>query len=103
MKNPSITLLIVLGLASPASAGGGGGLAVRYICAGNTRIQATYAGPHARLVVDGRVLELTQALSGSGARYVGDGSTWWINGRVAELYRGEDPGALTSLRQCQEG
>ncbi|WP_102126522.1 MliC family protein [Deinococcus planocerae] len=96
-------LLTLLGLASPASAGGGGGPTVRYICAGNIRIQATYTGPHARVVVGHQVLRLTQALSGSGARYMGGGYTWWINGGVAELYRGETLGTLTSLRQCQEG
>ncbi|WP_216320607.1 MliC family protein [Deinococcus aestuarii] len=94
---------LLLALTSPASAGGGGGPTVRYVCAGNTRIQATYTGPHARLVVGRRVLELTRARSGSGVRYVGGGYTWWTDGGVAELYRGETLGTLTSLRQCQEG
>lgn len=96
-------LLLTLGLASPTSAGGGSGFAVRYVCAGNTRVQATYSGPHARLVVGGRVLELNRVPPGPGTRYVGGGHTWWTDGGVAELYRGETPGALTSLLQCQEG
>ncbi|GMA14202.1 hypothetical protein E5F05_02785 (plasmid) [Deinococcus metallilatus] len=103
MNKCRAALLLALGFASPASAGGGGGLHARYVCAGNIRIQATYAGPHARVVVGGRVLEMNQAASGSGARYVGAGYTWWINGRTAELYRGESLGAITSLHQCQEG
>lgn len=103
MNKHLAALLLALALASPASAGGGGGLTTRYICAGNVRIQATYSGPHVRLVVGRQVLEMTQALSGSGARYVGGGYTWWINGRVAELYRGEVLNRITSLRQCQEG
>lgn len=44
MKTYLAAFLIVSSLASYASAGGGRGLSVRYICAGNTRIQATYAG-----------------------------------------------------------
>lgn len=96
-------LLIVSSVAPFASAGGGGGLSVRYSCAANARVEATYTGQHARLVVEGQVLEMTTGLSASGARYVGGGYTWWTKGRTAELYRGEDPGQLTSLRQCQQG
>lgn len=97
------TLLIALILPAVAQAGGGGGLTVRYICAGGARVQATYAGQHARVVVGGQVLEMNRGLSASGERYVGGGHTWWIDGRTAELYRGENAGKLTSLRQCQQG
>lgn len=103
MKTWPAAFLIVSSLESFASAGGGSGLSVRYVCTGNARIQATYAGQHARVVVDGQVLEMTTGLSASGARYVGGGYTWWTKGHTAELYRGEDPGQLTSLRRCQQG
>lgn len=103
MKTRLATLLIVSSLTSLALAGGGSGLSVRYICAENIRIQATYAGQHAQVVVNGQVLEMNTGISASGARYVGAGYTWWTKGRTAELYRGETPGKLTSLRQCQEG
>ncbi len=103
MKTQLAAFLIVSSLASFASADGGGGLSVRYICAGKTRIQATYAGQHARIVVDGRVLEMNTGISASGARYVGEGFTWWTKGHTAELYLGEDPGKLTSAHQCQQG
>ncbi len=103
MKAQLAALLVVSSLASFASAGGGSGQSVRYVCAGNTRVQATYAGQHARVVFYGGALEMDTAISASGARYVGGGYTWWTNGRTAELYRGETPGRLMSVRQCQQG
>ncbi len=102
MKTQLAALLTVSSLAPFASAGGGHGLSVRYICVGNIRIQATYTGQHAQVVVGGLVLEMDTGLSASGARYVGGGYTWWTKGRTAELYRGEIPGQLTSVRQCQQ-
>lgn len=98
-----LSAISVSSLASFASAGGGSGQTVRYICAGNVRIQATYAGQHARVAVGGRALEMKTGLSASGARYVGGGYTWWTKGHTAELYRGENPGKLVSVRQCQQG
>lgn len=97
-----LSALSVTSLASLASAGGAGGLNVRYICAGNIRIQATYTGQHVRVIVGGRVLEMNASIAASGERYVGGGLTWWTKGHTAELYRGEIPGKLTSLHQCQQ-
>ncbi len=97
----SVALLLALSAVPAAQAGGGGGLRVPYTCTDGTRIQATYVGPRASVRVNGRVLEMNTARSGSGARYVGGGFTWWTKGPSADLYRGTDPGALTHLNACR--
>jgi membrane-bound inhibitor of C-type lysozyme len=94
----SLVLMVVLGTAGALA----GGNTAQYICAKGTRVQATYTGQQARVTVGGKVLQMTTARSASGARYVGDGYTWWTKGPNADLYRGTDPATLTRLDSCRE-
>ncbi|MEF2278547.1 MliC family protein [Deinococcus sp. YIM 134068] len=96
-------LLLALLSSSPAHAGGGGPAVIRYVCEGGTRIEATYTGQRASVVVNGRGVEMSVQVSASGARYVGGGQTWWTKGDAADLYRGTLPGALTALDSCRAG
>lgn len=103
MNRRTTALLLVLVSSFPAQAGGGGPAVVRYVCEGGTRLEATYTGQRASVVVNGREVEMTVQPSASGARYVGGGRTWWTKGDAADLYRGTLPGALTALDSCRVG
>jgi len=65
-----------------------------YECPDGRTVVATYDRQSAMLRVDGRVYRLKTAMSGSGARYVGDGVQWWTKGadegRLSVLRPGED-------------
>lgn len=72
-----------------------GGTLVRYTCEDRTTVDAHYPTVDtARLRHSGRTIELTRAISASGARYVGDGWEWWTKGmtegRLTRLRPGED-------------
>lgn len=65
-----------------------------YHCENGRVVQASYVDTeHARLVIDGTSHLLTIAISGSGARYVGEGWQWWTKGMrkawLAPLQPGE--------------
>jgi membrane-bound inhibitor of C-type lysozyme len=54
---------------------------VTYRCPSSRTVQAVYRPPTAATVrYEGRVYEMTVAVSGSGARYVGGGLEWWTRG-----------------------
>lgn len=54
---------------------------VVYHCQTGRTIEAVYRPPTAATVrYEGRVYEMTVAVSGSGARYVGGGLEWWTRG-----------------------
>lgn len=68
---------------------------VRYSCADGTTIDASYPTTEtARIVRDGQTVDLTIAVSASGARYVGGGWQWWTKGmtegNLAPIKPGED-------------
>ena len=65
-----------------------------YVCEDGRIVRALYPDARtAQVTLDGSVHRLTQAVSGSGARYVGEGLQWWIRG---------DEGMLASLKAGQE-
>ncbi len=81
---------------------------VTYQCESGLAIQASYPTDDTATVdYDGQTLSMTIAVSGSGARYVGDELEWWTkgNGPGAEgtLFRhnsDETTGAL--VEQCEQ-
>lgn len=65
-----------------------------YVCEDGRILRALYPDPRtAQVTLEGSVHRLTQAVSGSGARYVGEGLQWWIKG---------DEGMLASLKADEE-
>jgi membrane-bound inhibitor of C-type lysozyme len=86
--------------AAAAAAAPAGATRAAYDCDDGRLVRAAYLGPRAWLEVDGRSYAMTTALSGSGARYVGEGLQWWTRGmdqgRLSRLAPGEtiaaDPG-----------
>ena len=91
-----LALLVV-----PLALAGGGSGTVRYTCTDGNRVEARYTGQQARVTLGGRVLTMNTALSGSGARYVGGGYTWWTKGNRADLYRGEALASIAYIAGCQ--
>ena len=72
----------------PAPAPGAGPKAEAvYRCADGRTATAAYADQRATLEIGGRSYALHIALSGSGARYVGEGLQWWTKGDTARLSR----------------
>ncbi len=95
-----IAVLCLIGLSS-VLAGGGDATTVRYACDRGSRVQATYTGQHARVILNGRALEMDTARSGSGARYVGGGYTWWTKGKNADLYKGVHLATIRAVDHCK--
>jgi membrane-bound inhibitor of C-type lysozyme len=77
-------------------------MSVKYTCAKGTNVQATYNGNRARVVVNGRIYLMTQAISASGVRYIGGGYTWWSKGNKADLYWGLNLRTMKSVDSCTE-
>jgi membrane-bound inhibitor of C-type lysozyme len=77
-------------------------MSAKYTCTQGSKVQATYNGNRARLVLNGRVYLMTQAISASGVRYIGGGYTWWTKGDKADLYRGTNLNTMKSLDSCRE-
>ncbi len=77
-------------------------MGAKYTCTNGSRVQATYNGNKARLVLNGRVYLMTQAVSASGVRYIGGNYTWWTKGDKADLYRGTNLNTMKSLDSCRE-
>lgn len=73
-----------------------------YVCEDGRIVRALY--PDARIAqvsIAGDTFRLTQAISGSGARYVGEGLQWWVKGdeaMLAPLKAGEDIAAAPGVR-----
>ena len=75
-----------------------------YRCEDGRTARASYQGERATLEIDGRAYALRTAISGSGARYVGEGLQWWTKGlehaHLSRLAPGEataaDPGVECS-------
>lgn len=64
-----------------------------YACADGSTVQAWYLRPdHVRLLHRGAAIDLTRAISGSGARYVGGGWEWWTKGQTDGLLAPLGPG-----------
>ena len=67
---------------------------VLYACEQGRRIEVAYPDPTtARVSADGKTAILKVVISGSGARYIGDGLQWWSKGdegRLSRLAPGED-------------
>lgn len=67
---------------------------VNYVCTDGQVVQATYPNSDTALVkIKGQTHSLHVAISGSGARYIGDGWQWWTkgmhDGMLAPLAPGE--------------
>jgi membrane-bound inhibitor of C-type lysozyme len=64
-----------------------------FTCADGRKVQASYRGQAAVVIVDGREHRLVIAPAASGSRYVGDGLQWWTRGlseaQLAALGPGE--------------
>jgi Predicted periplasmic protein len=77
-----------------------------YTCEDGQQVEAGYPNAGAAMVtVKGRPYPLKQAISASGARYVGYGIQWWTKGSeatLAELKPGEDVASAEPLR-CWSG
>lgn len=76
-----------------------------YRCDSGRTIDALYQSDKATLRFDGQTHRMGIALSGSGARYIGDGLEWWTKGSgpgsLGTLYRHEDDGtAGATLDTC---
>jgi membrane-bound inhibitor of C-type lysozyme len=88
-----------------ATAPAGARVAV-YLCDDGRIVRAAYKDQRAWLEIGGRSHALETALSGSGARYVGDGLQWWTkgpeHGRLSRLAAGEaiavDPGVACEVK-----
>lgn len=72
-----------------------------YACADGRSLLAAYPDSrHADLRLDGSTYRLAQAVSGSGARFTGEGLQWWIKGdagMLAPLARGEEIAAAPGV------
>jgi membrane-bound inhibitor of C-type lysozyme len=90
--------LVVLAVSSSVQAAT---MSVRYTCTKGTKVQASYNGNRARVVVGNKVYLMTQALSASGVRYIGGGYTWWTKGNTADLYWGTNTRGLRSVDFCR--
>jgi membrane-bound inhibitor of C-type lysozyme len=77
-------------------------MSVKYSCAKGTKVQASYNGNRARVVVNGKIYLMTQAVSASGVRYIGGGYTWWTKGNKADLYWGLNVRTMRSVDSCTE-
>lgn len=68
---------------------------VRYECSDGSVVEASYPTVDtAKVSHDGEVTEMRIAVSGSGARYIGDGWEWWT--------KGMSEGTLTPLAAGEE-
>jgi membrane-bound inhibitor of C-type lysozyme len=99
--NIAATILFALGALTISSVTAAS-MGAKYACTNGSRVQATYNGDKARLVLNGRVYLMTQAMSASGVRYIGGGYTWWTKGDKADLYRGTNLNTMKSLDSCRE-
>ena len=76
--------------------------ATSYVCADGRIARALYPQTRiAQVTIEGSTYRLTQAVSGSGARYVGEGLQWWVKGdeaMLAPLRPGEDIAAAPGVR-----
>jgi membrane-bound inhibitor of C-type lysozyme len=101
MKHIATALVLAFGTLTVSSVTAAS-MTAKYACANGSKVQATYNGNKARLVLNGRVYLMTQAISASGVRYIGGGYTWWTKGDKADLYRGTNLNTMKSLDSCTE-
>ena len=83
-------------------------LSVKYQCESGKTIMASYPTNSTAVVeYDGRRLQMKIAVSGSGARYVGEGLEWWTKGSgkgaSGTLFRHlEDGTSGETIEQCAQ-
>lgn len=65
-------------------------ITVRYQCASDLIVQATYGDETATLVIDGETYSLVQQVAASGALYGNDAIEWHTKGDEAVLSGGDD-------------
>jgi len=65
-------------------------ITVRYQCASDLIVEATYGDETATLIIDGERYSLTQQVSASGALYGNDAIEWHTTGDEAVLSGGDD-------------
>ena len=101
MKNINRTVAILATLALSAcvtkgtSQSGANATLTSYQCSDGSLVEASYPTTDtARIIHQGRSVEMTIAVSASGTRYVGGGWEWWTKGTteamLAPLAEGED-------------
>ncbi len=61
---------------------------------------ATYADKTVTLEYKGKTIHVTQSISGSGARFLGEGYEWWIKGKNATLSQGDSLVSANILEHC---
>lgn len=103
IKRCSVSAALVLGLCACTSTPSDNGHAwVNYECSNGQTLRATYTDTNtAVIILNGKTHTLHIAISGSGARYTGEGWQWWTKGMhdglLAPLAAGESiasaPGA----------
>jgi membrane-bound inhibitor of C-type lysozyme len=75
---------------------------ITYACDDGRTVRAQYPDAKtAQVKLDGEMHQMTLAVSGSGARYVGDGLQWWTKGEegmLATLRDGEEIAASPGVR-----
>ncbi|GAB2566186.1 MliC family protein [Dyella jejuensis] len=104
----SIATLALTGCVAPAARHADRGLPISwtdYRCSDGQTVQAAYPDADTALIkVHGEAHTLHVALSGSGARYTGDGWQWWTkgmhDGMLAPLASGETIASSPSI-DCQ--
>lgn len=81
---------------------------IAYQCESGRAIQASYPSDTTAVVeYEGQTLQMTRAVSASGARYVGEGLEWWTKGSgprsEGTLFRHESDGTTgEAVEQCEQ-
>ena len=76
-------------------------------CENGETVEARYAGDMAIVIYKNRKHTMRTVISGSGARYIGDGMEWWSKGfeegTIAPVPPGADMGASDQRVTCRAG
>jgi membrane-bound inhibitor of C-type lysozyme len=109
MKNLFLVSALVLTtlLLSGVTLGGGGNESsttnVVYGCPKIGTLKVMYRdNMFANFVFHGRLIKTKTVISGSGARYVGGGYTWWSKGNEGTLFKGMKLETMKTVDTCLE-
>ena len=103
----SALVLPTLFLSSVSLGGGGnetsGSINVSYACPKIGTLNVTYRdNMFADLILNGKLIKTKTVISGSGARYVGGGYTWWSKGNEGTLFKGMNLETMKAIDRCLE-
>ena len=103
----SAIVLTTLCLSGISLGGGGneaaGTIKVMYGCPKIGTLTVKYRdNMFAVFMLDGRLVKTRTVISGSGARYVGDGYTWWSKGNEGTLFKGMNLETMKTVDTCLE-